>query len=197
MEYSCIYDLIGLFFGLLDSAPLAADRGNFLFPWRLSTQCGAPDLPGNWTIYRSQKLELEMCPYIPVHLVRAGRWVRQVIFPRRSDDDDDDGDGATFQRHVKYVPALKALARNLAPHVRHTPTVSTYKLPSISAIFSSFAELKPRGRFSNPAEAPKYRITVSSNIGSHWDVITLRKPDLQQDNVLPSLWSRIRATSIC
>ncbi|KAJ4854231.1 uncharacterized protein T069G_11210 [Trichoderma breve] len=32
IEYWCIYDLIGLFLGLLGSAPLAADRNNFFLP---------------------------------------------------------------------------------------------------------------------------------------------------------------------
>lgn len=32
MEYWCIYDLIGLFLGLLGNAPLAADRNNFFLP---------------------------------------------------------------------------------------------------------------------------------------------------------------------
>ncbi|KKP05410.1 hypothetical protein THAR02_02515 [Trichoderma harzianum] len=99
-------------------------------------------------------------------------------------DDDDDAEGAagvTFQRHGEYVPTVKALAKNLAPHIRHIPTISAHKLPKPSEAISSFAEHKPRDRFSDPASAPRYRITVSSNIGSHWDVITLRKPNLQQD----------------
>ncbi|KAL6786734.1 hypothetical protein J3E68DRAFT_420442 [Trichoderma sp. SZMC 28012] len=101
----------------------------------------------------------------------------------RHDDDEDDGGatGVTFQRHGEYVPTVKALAKNLAPHVRHIPTISAHKLPKPSEAFSSFAEHKPHDRFSDPASAPRYRITVSSNIGSHWDVITLRKPNLQQD----------------
>ncbi|KAM0457119.1 hypothetical protein ACHAPV_006758 [Trichoderma viride] len=32
MEYWCIYDLVGLFFGLLGSAPLAAHKNNFFLP---------------------------------------------------------------------------------------------------------------------------------------------------------------------
>ncbi|KAM0252160.1 hypothetical protein ACHAQJ_007818 [Trichoderma viride] len=32
MDYWCIYDLIGLFFGLLGSAPLAANKNNFFLP---------------------------------------------------------------------------------------------------------------------------------------------------------------------
>lgn len=32
MEYWCIYDLVGLFFGLLGSAPLAAGKNNFFLP---------------------------------------------------------------------------------------------------------------------------------------------------------------------
>ncbi|KAL6823366.1 hypothetical protein V8C40DRAFT_280067 [Trichoderma camerunense] len=101
---------------------------------------------------------------------------------RHDDDDDDEGaTGVTFQRHGEYVPTVKALARNLAPHVRHIPIISAHKLPKPSEAISSFADHKPRDRFSDPASAPRYRITVSSNIGSHWDVITLRKPNLQQD----------------
>ncbi|KAJ4854229.1 uncharacterized protein T069G_11208 [Trichoderma breve] len=113
---------------------------------------------------------------------QGGNGVPSQITPYNDDDDDDEGaTGVTFQRHGEYVPTVKALAKNLAPHVRHIPTIAAHKLPRPSEAFSSFAEHKPRDKFSDPASAPRYRITVSSNIGSHWDVITLRKPNLQQD----------------
>ncbi|KAM0513228.1 hypothetical protein ACHAPE_008076 [Trichoderma viride] len=112
---------------------------------------------------------------------QGGSGVSSQLTRHGDDDDDDGGTGVAFQRHEEYVPTLKALAKNLAPHVRHIPTISAHKLPRPSATISSFAEHKPDDRFSSPADAPKYRITVSSNIGCHWNVVTLRKPNLQQD----------------
>lgn len=121
--------------------------------------------------------------------------------PREPDSDDDDGEAEAFQRHADYTPTATALSKHIAPHVRALATVSGDNLPtpativpsSISAaaadVTASAAGVDPSSDFprttsdlvGDPASSPKYDIRISSNLAGHWDVITLQKPNLDQD----------------
>ncbi|KAF2144839.1 uncharacterized protein K452DRAFT_131062 [Aplosporella prunicola CBS 121167] len=90
-------------------------------------------------------------------------------------DKSDEYDGtATFRRHKDYTPTSKALARNLAPHIR-TLKVLSEASSNVTQNSASFPNVR------SVASPPKYNIRVGSNDAKNFDAIMLERGNLAQD----------------
>ncbi|KAI0890541.1 uncharacterized protein GGS22DRAFT_151187 [Annulohypoxylon maeteangense] len=111
-------------------------------------------------------------------------------------DSDDEGE-STFERHSGYEPSSVALSTNLAPHIRALPivtkalTATGIRDDTVPVSETQGSSKKPNVPDSgDPASAPQYDITISSNSIGNWSIIQLTEHNLNQDIIFSILLSK-------